>query len=251
MAEEIMSEAIVKAVAEATSIAIQTMTEMQAQSIPNASGPKLGGPTLKQPNCNWEGPDKYAKWKAFILELRNVYNVHEADKIAMVKNWLGRKGLHYIESLTGNEKEAYSTFEWLVSMLTDKFKPQYKKTVKSLQFRKLHRLENESVTEWMGRLCVMVVECNYRELDRQLKEQFIHGLNDKLMLDEVIRELTAKANDEQVTSEGMLTWAKRIEVQRAQATMHNNITELHQFDKIKVTQPRGGNVRHIPGTTGQ
>ena len=63
------------------------------------------------------------------------------------KNSLGRKGLHYI------------------------------------QFRKLYRLENKSVDEWMGRLHVVVAECNYRELDRQLKEYFIHGLNDKLMLD--------------------------------------------------------------------
>ena len=60
----------------------------------------------------------------------------------------------------------------------------------------------------MERLCVVTAECNYRELDRQLKEQFIHGLNDKLMLDEIIRELTTKFNDEQVTSEGVLTWTK-------------------------------------------
>ena len=65
------------------------------------------------------------------------------------------------------------------------------------------------------------------ELDRQLKEQFIHGLNDKCMLDEIIRELTAKNNNEQVTSEDMLVWAKRIEVQRAQAAILNSITESH------------------------
>ena len=52
----------------------------------------------------------------------------------------------------------------------------------------------------MGRLCVVVVECNYREIDRQLKGQFIHGLNDKVMIDEVIREPTAKNNDEQTTN---------------------------------------------------
>ena len=44
----------------------------------------------------------------------------------------------------------------------------------------------------MGRLQVVAAECNYKELDSQLKEQFIHGLNDKMMLDEVIRELTNK-----------------------------------------------------------
>ena len=46
MAEQIMSEVITKAVAEAT------MAEMQIQRITSASAPKLGGPALKQPNFN-------------------------------------------------------------------------------------------------------------------------------------------------------------------------------------------------------
>ena len=103
-----MSEVITKAVAEATRIAIQTMVEMQEQKIPNAGGPKLGGPTLKQPTFDWEAQDKYMDWKAFVLEVRNVlstYNGQEPDKIAMVKKRLGRKGLHYIETLTAGKKK--------------------------------------------------------------------------------------------------------------------------------------------------
>ena len=115
--------------------------------------------------------------------------------------------------MTEGEKEACSTLEELFHMLATTFKPQYNETIKSLQFRKLCRFEGERVDEWMGRLCVVVAECNYREIDRQLKEHFIHWLNDKVMLDEVIRELTAKSNDEQMTSKGILAWAKRVEVQ--------------------------------------
>ena len=37
----------------------------------------------------------------------------------------------------------------------------------------------------------MAAECNYQEVDRQLKEQFIHGLNDKDMLGKIIKELMA------------------------------------------------------------
>ena len=72
---------------------------------------------LKQPQFNWEGADKYSEWKAFLLEVRNVlstYNAQEQDKIALVKNWLGRKGLHYIESLTEAEKQACSTLQGLL-----------------------------------------------------------------------------------------------------------------------------------------
>ena len=49
MAEQIMSEVITKAVAEATRVAIQTMAESQAQGMLSTTGSKLGSPTLKQP----------------------------------------------------------------------------------------------------------------------------------------------------------------------------------------------------------
>ena len=121
-----------------------------------------------------------------------MYNAQEQDKIAMVKNWLGRKGLHYLESLTEAEKHACNTLQGLFNTLAAKFKPQFNETIKSLQFRKLYRFKSESAEEWMGRLRIAVAECNYTEIDRQLKEQFIHGLNNKAMLDEVVRELMAK-----------------------------------------------------------
>ena len=97
--QEIMNEAIVKAVSEATRILIETMTETQVQRSESQGGPKLSGPVLKQPQCNWKAADKYTEWKAFILEIRNVlstYNAQGQDRIAIVKNWLGRKEQHYM-----------------------------------------------------------------------------------------------------------------------------------------------------------
>ena len=41
-----------------------------------------------------------------------------------------------------------------------------------------------------GRLRLSAIEFNYKELERQLKEQFIHGLNDTDMLGEITWELT-------------------------------------------------------------
>ena len=69
--------------------------------------------------------------------------------------------------------------------------------------------------EWMGRLHMMAVEVIYQEVDRQLKEQSIHSLNNKLMLEEIIKELTATRSDDHITSEGVLAWVKRMEAQRA------------------------------------
>ena len=56
----------------------------------------------------------------------------------------------------------------------------------------------------MGRLWLLAIECNYKEVDRQLKEQFIHGLNDTDMLGEIIKELTKIHEDEEITSENVL-----------------------------------------------
>ena len=64
------NEAIAKAVADATWVAIQTLSEVQSQRSEDQRGPKLGGPVLKQPQFNWEATDKYKEWKAFILQVR-------------------------------------------------------------------------------------------------------------------------------------------------------------------------------------
>ena len=76
------------------------------------------------------------------------------------------------------------------------------------------RQSDESVEEWMGSLRTVVIKCNYKEIDRQLKEQFINGLNDEEMLVEIIRELTKCKENTIIHSENVLTWEKRAEAQR-------------------------------------
>ena len=42
----------------------------------------------------------------------------------------------------------------------------------------------------MGRIRVPAIECNYKEIDQQLKEQFIYAFNDNEMFTEIITGLT-------------------------------------------------------------
>ena len=56
------------------------------------------------------------------------------------------------------------------------------------------------------------------------------------MLDEGIRELTTKNINEQMTSEDLLIWAKKVEVQRVQAAILNGINESQKFNKVKVAR---------------
>ena len=58
------------------------------------------------------------------------------------------------------------------------------------------------------------------------------------MLEKIIKELTTTNDDDQITSEGMLAWAKRVEMQRAQTAVLNTTMESRQFDKVKVEKKR-------------
>ena len=84
----------------------------------------------------------------------------------MIKNWLGREGLQLIAPLTQDEQEACNNEKGLFKILNRKFKPQYKETIKSLQFHKLMRQSNESVEEWNGRLRTAAVKCNYKKIGK-------------------------------------------------------------------------------------
>ena len=84
----------------------------------------------------------------------------------------------------------------------------------------------------MGGLQTAVAECNYKEIDRQLKEQFIHGLNIEEILVEIIRELMKCEENITIHSENVLTCAKRVEAQRAKTAVISSLHEVKNFDAI-------------------
>ena len=43
------------------------------------------------------------------------------------------------------------------------------------------------------------------------------------MLNEIIKELTITKDDDQITNESVLAWAKRVEAQRAKASVLNGV----------------------------
>ena len=128
--QTITNEAIAQAVAEATRAALQAMALARAERTQNA-GPRLGRPLMKQPTFNLE-KNRYNEFKNFRLEVNNrlkLYSMPQAEKIAITKNWLGRKGLQFLESLTQMEQESCDTMEGLLTILSNKFKPQYNETI--------------------------------------------------------------------------------------------------------------------------
>ena len=117
MAEQMMSEAIARSIAEATRVALQMMTETQAQRTQNATGAKLGSPALKHPTFDWEAPDKYTELKTFKLEVSNVlstYGMLEAEKLVVVKKLATEKRAPLFRNPNASRKGSMQHARWFV-----------------------------------------------------------------------------------------------------------------------------------------
>ena len=107
--------------------------------------PKIGGPIRQQPTFNWEAEDKYRKLKNFIQEVNNIiesYNMLQTGRITITKNWLGRKGLQFLEALKWAYKERYNTSGGLFNTLVRN----------CITIPKINQQGNENTQEWMARL---------------------------------------------------------------------------------------------------
>ena len=125
-----------QAVGEATRAAIQAMAVARAERTQNV-GPRVGRSMMKQPTFNWEVKDNYNELKIFRQYINSIfksYSTPQAEQIAKIKNWIGRKVLQFLASLTQTEQERCNTMKGLFTILNNKFKPQYNDTINSLQF---------------------------------------------------------------------------------------------------------------------
>ena len=137
------------------------------------------------------------------------YNLGQRERVLVRKNWLCRKGLQFIVTLTKEEQDVCNDEMGLFETLRKTFKPQFSETIKLLQFHKLAHCFNGCVEEWMAMLKTAVVACKYKAVHRLLKEQFIHALNDDKMLAEVIRELRKCMEDVTIPSKTVLACTKK------------------------------------------
>ena len=72
------------------------------------------------------------------------------------------------------------------------------------------------------------------------------------MLDKIIRDLMSRTGNVQMTSKDVLVLAKRVEAQRVQAAVLNDLTEIRAFDKIKrKTEPKNTQGRESQVATHQ
>ena len=61
----------------------------------------------------------------------------------------------------------------------------------SLLYCKLTREQNKNAEDWTGSLRIKTNECEYKDTDRRLKEQFINGINGDDTMTKIIEGMTA------------------------------------------------------------
>ena len=65
------------------------------------------------------------------------------------------------------------------------------------------------------------VNCIYKEHDRRVTDQFINDLGNEVIIKEITREIIALKDTNEVNSDQILMWAKRVEAQRVQKVLKN------------------------------
>ena len=166
------------------------------------------------------------------------YSMSQAERVPIVKKLAGRQGLQLLETICQAEQEACNAEEGLFKTNSNRFIPQYNDTIKSIKFQKTVRQHNKNAQHWMGRLRIAAIECNYKEIDRQWKEQYIHGLNDNDMMVEIIKKLTKSEENKDVTSNQAPQWARQVEAQITHTAVLNNLKINQEFDAIQLEKQK-------------
>ena len=94
------------------------------RSEPTSTGPKFGGPTVRQPTFDWGSTDRYAELRNFRLEVNNIlqfYNISNTEKTAIITNCLGRQCLQFIETLKQTGQELCKTMDGLFDTLSKNY----------------------------------------------------------------------------------------------------------------------------------
>ena len=97
----------------------------------------------------------------------------------------------------------------------------------------LRRKNHEPNQEWIGKWHFKAIDCKYKEYERRLKEQFSNGLDDKNIIAEIMKELTALKDTSEVSSEQILMWDHRADAQEAQREVLDNIRDPEEFESVQ------------------
>ena len=106
-----------------------------------------------------------------ILEMK-AYELTYDENFPVIKILLGREGLQLIKTFMDEGKEKCKTVKGLFLILSSKFKLQHSSTKSQMK-------KKETARDWMDRLWTKAADCDCKEYNSLLTEQFMNGLDDR------------------------------------------------------------------------
>ena len=100
----------------------------------------------------------------------------------------------------------------------------------SLQYCKITRQQNTNAEKWMGHLRIKANACKYKK--KRLEQQVINCINNDNIMIKIIRALAAIKMPDEITSQQVLCWARRVEAQRAHKAILDVTKETKEFDTV-------------------
>ena len=81
--------------------------------------PRQVGSVLSQPVFDWKAPDRYVELLNFEMEVSNmlqakVYDLNDKETVPIIKSWLSREGLQFIQTLTLCGERGMQKHSWTV-----------------------------------------------------------------------------------------------------------------------------------------
>lgn len=198
------------------------------------------GPSVavNKPTFDWTQKDKYTEWKGFRREcemlFRGTYRqTPENERAGAVVNWMGRPGHEIVASWTEQQMtDRFANLQILCEAFEARFRPEHNEMLSEFQFRHITRSVSQSSDEYMAMVRNKARECNFAQAeDRNVKSQFIIGINDKEMQNKLLEDVKLTS-----TVEECLQITRNIEATRLQK---DSVCPQKQFDEMtKRPKPR-------------
>ena len=83
-----------------------------------------------------------------------------------------------------------------------------------------------------GHVCIKATVCKYQGYDRKIKEQLRNDLDDENIIEEFIKEIIALKDTSEMSSEQVLMWVQRTQIQMAQKEVLDSLRD-DEFDLVK------------------
>ena len=179
------------------------------------------------------------KWRTYIQKLENLFvglNIESAKrKKALLLHFAGDDvfNIHQTLDNTGEEKD----YELSKAALTTYFSPKINTEFEVFEFRQMRQELNETLDSYVTRLRQKSLNCEFHNIDNEIKSQIIQGTTNN--------KLRRKALEENVNLPNLLLMGRTMEQAALQADRMQGKSQESQesVDKIRHKQPQKGKKR--------